>query len=145
MVIDEDPEPKRFQIDLFIVHPSIDPEELDANLQIEGHFRHKAGDQRYTPLGTPLDGTFPDTRWRHTVRFETGTNRFADQLTSFVDVMDRHRDYFAQLVKTGGSLCVILSFLGDGHFGDAIPKTTLAKISDLGVDLGIQVFTERQN
>lgn len=144
MVI-EDAGSKRFQIDLFIVHPSIDPDELDANLQLVGHFRHKAGDERRTPKGAPLEGTYPDTRWRHTVRFETKGNHFSDQLTSFVDEIAHHRDYLAQLLRTGGRLCVILNFLGDGYFGDKIPTATLARLTDLGLDLAIEVFADRQN
>jgi len=63
--------PKRFDVELFIVHPTIDPAELTRTLGLEAHFVHCVGDQRKTPKGTLLPGTYSDTRWRHTRQYET--------------------------------------------------------------------------
>jgi hypothetical protein len=39
---------------------------------------------------------------------------------------------------------VILQSLGDGYFGDDIPREILARLTDLELDLGIECFTAPQ-
>jgi hypothetical protein len=38
----------------------------------------------------------------------------------------------------------MVQFLGDGYFGDEIPRDLLARLLDLELDLGIECFTEPQ-
>lgn len=136
---------KRFQIDLLIIHPSLDPAEISASLQLNAQFQHRVGDQRYTPTGTKLSGAHPDTRWRYTERHETEGQHFVPQLEGFVDALHRHKAYFSHLASAGGSMTIVVNFLGDGYFGDQIPAKTLAKLSELNLNLGIEVFTDEQH
>ncbi len=55
---------KRFDVELFIVHPTLDPAEIDVTLGLDAKFSHRVGDQRKTPAGRLLKGTYQDTRWR---------------------------------------------------------------------------------
>jgi hypothetical protein len=136
---------KRFQIDLLIIHPSLDPMEISASLKLDAQFQHRVGDQRYTPTGIELSGSYPDTRWRYTERYETEGQHFVQQLEGFVDALRRHKTYFAYLASTGGSMMIVVNFLGDGYFGDQISAATMTKLSELGFDLGIEVFADKQH
>lgn len=136
---------KRFQIDLFIDHPSLDPDEISTSLQLDAQFQQRVRDQRHTPTGTKLSGFHPDTRWRYVERFATDEQYFAQRLEEFVEELRRRKAYFEHLKATGGSTTVILKFLGDGYFGDEIATKTLATLSELGLKLGIEVFTDQQH
>jgi len=142
---DDEGPPKRFKVELFIVHPSVDPAEISAALGLKARFVHPVGAQRRTPKGTLLPGTYPDTRWRHVRRYETTGQWVKDRIAELVEYLEPHRAYLAKLRDSGGRACVILAFLGDGYFGDTIPRSLLERLAELGLDLGIECFTVPQN
>jgi hypothetical protein len=53
-------------------------------------------------------------------------------------------DHLSRSLATPPSAELHIQFLGDGYFGDSIPPSTLAKIVDLGLSLGIECFIEPQ-
>jgi hypothetical protein len=127
---------KRFDVELFIVHPTLDPVKIGAALGLDAKFSHCVGDQRKTPKGTPLPGTYRDTRWRHSRRYDTPDQWFADKIAELID--------YIELRSTGGEACLNLQLLGDGYFGDEIPRTVLARLIDLELDFGIERFAGPQ-
>ena len=130
---------RRFDVELFIVHPTLDPAEISAALGLEAQGVHRVGDRRRTLKGTLLEGNYPDTRWRHSVRYEARAQHFRDKVAALVDELTPHRAFLADLRATGGRATVIVQFL-DGYFGDAIPAETLAKLADLQLELGIESY-----
>jgi hypothetical protein len=136
---------RRFDVELFIVHPSLDPADISRNLGMEGHFSCRVGDQRKTPQGRLLSGVYPDTRWRHSVRREATEQWFASEVIDFVASLEPHREFLVNVGATGGSASVIIQFLGDGYLADTVPSATLAKLADLGLSLGIECYTVPQS
>jgi Domain of unknown function (DUF4279) len=136
---------KRFDVELWIVHPTMDPARIDEELSIEASVVHCVGDQRKTPKGTLLTGTYGDTRWRHSRRFETSDQHFVDGVMALVADIEEHKAFFHELRSTGGRACVIVQFLGDGYFGDEMPRDLLKRIVDLELDFGIECYTEPQS
>jgi hypothetical protein len=141
----EEDTPRRFDVELFIVHPTWEPAEISAALGLEAHFEHRVGDRRNTPRALSAPGNYPDTRWRHCVRCSVRDQWFAAEVTRLVDRLEPHRAFFADLKSTGGRACVIIQFLGDGYFGDEIPRATLAKLVDLELTLAIECFADPQS
>ncbi len=140
----EQPASKRFDVELFIVHPTIDPAEISTTLGLDAKFAHRVGDQRKTPAGTLLPGVHRDTRWRHSRRYKTGDQWFADKVVGLIDRIEPHKEFLKSLTSSGGQICVIVQFLGDGYFGDEVPKVILSRLADLDLDLGIECFTVPQ-
>ncbi|KWV52958.1 hypothetical protein AS156_10035 [Bradyrhizobium macuxiense] len=140
-----DPTPRRFDVELFIVHPSLDPADISRALGMEGHFSHRVGDQRKTPKGTLLSGVYPDTRWRHSIRHTVTEQWFGSEVEGFVERLEPHKEFLTNLRETGGSATVIIQFLGDGYLADEVPPTTLAKLGELGLSLGIECFIDPQS
>jgi hypothetical protein len=136
---------KRFDVELFIVHPTLDPAEIDAALGLDAKFAHRAADQRRTPKGLPLPGKYRDTRWRHSRRYETPDQWFADKVAELIDCLEPHKPFLKNLRLTGGKASILVQFLGDGYFGDEIPRDTLARLVNLELDLGIECFTDPQS
>ena len=136
---------RRFDVELFVVHPTLDATDITAALGLEAHIVHPVGQPRGTPKGTPLPGTYRDTRWRHSVRHSVEDQCFAHRLADLVDRLVAKKAFLAELKSTGGRASVIVKFLGDGYFGDEMPVETLAKLVDLGLDLGIECFAVPQS
>lgn len=140
----DDPLPRRFDVELFIVHPLLDPADISRALGMEGHFSHRVGEPRETPKETLLSGVYPDTRWRHSIRHTITEQWFAPAVTDFVARLEPHKEFLSSLRETGGSATVIIQFLGDGYLADNIPLTTLVKLGELGLSLGIECFMDPQ-
>jgi Domain of unknown function (DUF4279) len=135
---------RQFHVELFIVHPTLDPADISATLGLDAHRAHRVGDPRKTPKGTPLSGNYPDTRWRHCIECSVTEQWFAAEVIRLIDRLEPHKAFFANLKSTGGEASIIIQFLGDGYFGDKIPTVTLAKLVDLELALAIEVFSEPQ-
>jgi len=136
---------RRFDVELFVVHPTIDPAEITATLGLEGHLVHPVGEQRKTPSGALLPGKYQDTRWRHSVRYEVKDQWFAAAVVKFVDRLALHKAFLHNLRSTGGRAMIIVQFLGDGYFGDELSHDTLAKLVELQLDFGFECFSTPQS
>lgn len=142
----EDGRPRRFGVALFIVHPTMDPADITAALGLEPTIVHPVGGEHRTPKGTVLPGRYRDTRWRHSIRHETRGQHFAGAVAALLDRLSPQKAFLAELRATGGRATLIIAFLGDdGHFGDVLPLATLAKLTDLQLDLGVEVYTVPQS
>jgi hypothetical protein len=73
---------RRFDVQLFIVHPTLHPAEITAALGLEPSIVHRVGDRRKTSKGTLLSGNYPDTQWRHSVRYDVRDQWFAKAMRS---------------------------------------------------------------
>jgi hypothetical protein len=135
-----DGEPGRFQVELFIVHPTFAPADISAALGLEAGHALRVGDPRKTPKGTPLSGNYRDMRWRYSVEYSAKEQWYAAEVTRFVDRLEPHKAFFAKLRSTGGTVCVIVQFFSSAHFADEIPLPTLAKLVDLELSLAIETY-----
>jgi len=142
---DEESTSRRFDVELFIVHPTVEPAQITAALGLEPQNVHKVGERRKTPAGTQLAGVYRDTRWRFSIRYEVQDQCFAEKVTELVDRLMPYREYLHQLSSTGGRASIIVQFLGDGYFGDEIPRATLVKLVDLELDFAIECFQVSQS
>jgi hypothetical protein len=135
-----DDKAQRFYLGLFIVHPTLAPEDISKALGMEAHVAHRAGAPRKTPKGTPLSGTYADTRWRHSVEHTIRDQWFAPEVTRLIDRLEPHKAFLAEIKSTGGTASIVIQFM-DGFLADEIPRATLAKLVDLELSLGIECFS----
>jgi hypothetical protein len=130
---------RRFDVELFIIHPKLDPAEITAELGLEPQNSHRAGDPRLTPKGDTLPGIYHDTRWRYSIELELKDQWFSEEVTKLVDRLAPHGAFLRKLRESGGRAQVIVQFFG-GYFGDEISRETLSKMIDLELDFGIECF-----
>ena len=133
-----------FDVELYVIHPKLHPEEISRALELDAHFTQTVGQPRKTPSGKPLSGTYADTYWRHRVPDAMPDQDLAELLADFMESLKSRREALAMLRETGGQTRLVVQFLGDGFMGDNIARKTLAAIVELGLDLGIECFTEPQ-
>jgi glycerophosphoryl diester phosphodiesterase len=136
--------PRRFDVELFIVHPTLDTAEITAELGLKPQNSHRVGDRRQAPNGVLLSGVYRDTRWRHSIEIELKDQWFSEQVTKLVDQLIPHRQFLKNLRATGGKAQIIVQFF-DAYYGDEIDRETLRKLIDLELDLGIECFSEPQS
>ena len=127
--------PRRADVELFIIHPAMTPTEITAALGLEAHNAHQVDHPRKTPKGRPLEGQYPDTRWRHSIRYELGGQWFADKITLLVDRLAAHKAFFHHVRATGGTAEIIVQFRGRiWSNGRSLRQV------ELQLDLGIECF-----
>ncbi|MBI2740178.1 MAG: DUF4279 domain-containing protein [Rhodospirillales bacterium] len=136
---------KRFDIDLFIIHPTLDPASIGKTLGLDAKVVHRVGDQRRAPSGRLLEGTYRDTRWRHRRHFKTSGQHFGDKIVDLLADIEPSKAFLHELRSTGGSACVVVHLLGDGYLGDKVSYDTLKKLIDLKLDFGIECYAEPQS
>jgi hypothetical protein len=78
-----------FDVELLIIHPTLDPAEIGSRLALDAEFSHRVGDQRKTPKGARLPGSYRDTRWRHSRRYETSDQWFAGKVAELIACISR--------------------------------------------------------
>lgn len=130
---------RRFHVELFIVHPTFVPADISIALGLEADHAHRVGDPTKTPKGTPLSGNYSDTRWRYCVEQNVRDQWYAAEVTKLLDRLEPHKAFFENLRSTGGRACIIIQFL-DGYLSDQISRSTLSKMIELGLDLGLESY-----
>ena len=129
----------RFFLDLFIVHPTLVPDEITKILGMEPHVTHCVGAPRRTPKGTPLSGTYADTRWRHSMEHVVDDPGFTSELSYLIDALGPHQAFFAEVKAHGGTASIIIQFM-DGFLADELSSVTLARLVELDLSLGIECY-----
>lgn len=133
---------RRIHVELFIVHPTLDPVDISRALGLEAQNSHRVADQRKTPTGRLLSGVYTDTRWRHCIERMVTDPVFAAEVVGFVERLEARKEFLADVRATGGSASLIIQFLGGAYFSDALAPATLAKLAELGLGLGIECYVE---
>ena len=129
----------RFYLQLFIAHPTLAPEEISKALGMETHHAHCVGTPRRTPKGTPLPGTYADTRWRHSTEHVITDQWFASEVSRLIDNLEPHKAFFADVKSSGGTASIVVQFMG-GFLADELSCATLARLVDLDLSLGVECF-----
>ena len=124
--------PRRFDIDLLIIHPTLPPAAITAAMRWRPRVVHAVGAARSTPSGMALPGHYRDTCWRYEWRYVTREQWFAFALDSAAQALEKRALFLRRLLDSGGEVHLSVQFLGDGYFGDAIAPGTMARLARLG-------------
>jgi hypothetical protein len=143
---DYERESQRFDVQLFIKHPSLHPTDITTALGLEPTIAMTVGELRATPKGTLTGGRYDRTAWRYKNRYEITDQWFAGRVAELVDRLMPHKAFLCELTETGGYSCLIISFLGDdGHFGDELSIETLRKMTEMKMKFAIELYTVCQS
>lgn len=128
-----------YRILLLIKHPNIDPNLITSELNVEPDRTWRAGDLRETPAGNRLPGVRTETMWTYTFAYGND-RRFFVRVDELVDWLNKHQDFLLSVESGRGSTEIYVQLPGDANLGDAVSWKTLKKMTDLRVDLSIEVF-----
>jgi uncharacterized protein DUF4279 len=124
---------------LLIRHPTIDPEEIFRELDLNPHTSWKVGDPIRTLKGRVMPGRRPHSTWNHI--FETRKDAsFFEEVEHVLSCLTSHKDFFTKIIKEGGYGEIYLQLPGQVNQGSAAKPSVLRLIADLGLHLGAEVF-----
>ena len=127
-------------IRILIVHPTLTPDEISAEFNLEPDMTQCVGQLRRGPKGNLLSGVWPDTRWSVS-EVRNGDRYFFTCLDKLLDRFSLHRDFLRKIAETGGRTNFIVELPGGRmNVGDTLTEQTVAKLADLKGSLGLEVY-----
>ncbi|MEJ0062752.1 MAG: DUF4279 domain-containing protein [Alphaproteobacteria bacterium] len=133
----------RFQVSFWIGHPSVDPEEISAALELQPFGMARAGEPRKTPKGNPVPGVNKLTTWRHHLLITTGT-RLPDALSQFNKTLSGKAEYLRGLVNTGGTLEYFIGAFMEDNRIEELSWQLLKECADLQISLTLDMYPQEQ-
>jgi hypothetical protein len=130
-------------VSLLVRHPDADLSGLSDALALPAFRTWNKGDPVITPKGRRVGGTYSDSRWSHVWPRRRGSD-MAAAISGVLDEMEPRRAFLRQLRRRGAVPQVILSVAGLAHVGGTLAPELLARLADLGLELGIEFFAEPQ-
>jgi hypothetical protein len=139
--VDDENSQLRYRVRLVIHHPNIDPDHITETLGLTPHHSAIAGSVRKTPKGTILPGPHRTSVWSHSYRVERHRHFFSE-IAKMIDRLEPHKALLHEIDESGGSICLIADLPGEVNIGSEFPWRDMARLSDLHIDLGIEVYPE---
>ena len=130
---------RSFQMTLAITHPSIDPGEISRQLSLSPSRQTRAGQNRVTPAGERLDGTYRFSSWGHALDMSEVTD-LTEFLPSLIERLAPHAAFFQNLVREGGSVELFCGVFADGNWDESFHHSLLRKLADMAIDLRLDVY-----
>lgn len=125
-----------YTVSLQVRHPNADPKSIIAGLGLSPSRFWNAGDQRVTPTGTQLTGTYPES---YCVFYlgDGDDGELAEFLRVTLRSLEHAAAFISELRRTGGTLNFHVSW-STGDRGEIFGVELLADMARFGVDLGIE-------
>jgi hypothetical protein len=127
--------PFAYTVSLQVFHPNSDPKEIAAGIGLPSSRSWMVGEQRATPKGTRLPGTYSDSY----CVFPLGggdDGELADFLRVALRKLEQVATFISEIRRTGGKLNLFVSW-SVGDRGEVFDVELLAQMARIGVDLGI--------
>lgn len=99
---------------------------------------HTKGEPRTTPTGRKLEGRYPEAMWTYVWRIGRDQD-VVEQLKAIVECVAKASSIIMQ-ARANGVAELIVRIQGPGHIGFDIPNQIVARIGEIGLALGFEVF-----
>ncbi|WP_156397471.1 MULTISPECIES: hypothetical protein [unclassified Sphingomonas] len=125
-----------YSVSLQVWHPSADPQDIIVGMGLPPKRFWMVGEQRVTPKGTPLPGTYDKSYCVFDIG-DGNDGELADFLRETLRKLEHAGPFISALRSTGGKLSFFISWSPSGH-GEVFDVELLADMARLGIDLGIE-------
>ena len=136
--------PTVFEVRILIKHAFIDPTSINNRLGIRYSNAWGVGEQRRTPKGTILNGTYEYTMWNYSKWFEF-SGGIENEIDEILLILSGNLTFVREIVRTGGVVSVILNIPGNKHFFGEISQKHMHSITTLGIKFEFEVFPENND
>jgi len=130
---------RSFQVTLAIRHPNIDPSDISRALSLPPTRQTRAGQQRVTPTGELLKGTYQFSSWGHAFDARAVTD-LSEFLPCLLDRLTPHGTYFLELIRDGGNVELFCGVFADVNWDESFHHTLLRRLAEMGIDLRLDVY-----
>ena len=132
-----------YGVSLRMRHPTIDPMEITNQLSIIPTYSWKQGDDRKTPMGQSLDGSYKKSYWCFCYSIPPDTS-LSDFLHSCVNQLAPYHDLFHRISKEHGQSEFYVGLRGNVNAGDELQWDLLSRLVELRLNLAIEVFPRKK-
>ena len=132
--------PYTYVISLRVKHPSRELSYLESLLELKTKGTWVVGEQRQTPKGNILEGTYPESYWYSALTNENESSEnisIETSLEEWTNKLSTHRAEFNRITNEGGTIEYFVWVYCDKNLGIEISPDLMKNISSLGISLGI--------
>lgn len=135
--------PFKYRLSLRLFHPDIDPREVTAALRLTPLRSWKRGQQKTTPVGTTLRGTYPKSYWCARLEHPVGID-LSDFLEMTLRKLTCRRKFFEKVRLTGGSVELYVGWFSPSNSGQVLGWELLQGFANLRIDLALDIYAQDQ-
>jgi len=129
----------KFEISLRFFSKVIDPAEIYTQLGLEPEWQHKIGEPRKTPKGIALKGVY-DISYCSFNFDRQNDEELHEMLDRILNGLTPHAELFYRMRDSGGRAEFFIGWYSPGNTGDTLSFELLRKISELRIDLALDVY-----
>ncbi|WP_156353263.1 MULTISPECIES: hypothetical protein [unclassified Sphingomonas] len=125
-----------YRVSLQVWHPDTDPERMIAGIGRPARRHWKVGEERTTPNGTPLPGTYRESYCVFDLG-EGDDGQLAAFLRRTLVELEHAAEFISDLRRTGGKVGYYVSWFPGDH-GETFDADLIAGMARLGLDFGVE-------
>jgi uncharacterized protein DUF4279 len=133
--------PFEYKVSLRLQHPSMNPDEISAALSLKPKQKWKAGEQRKTPTGIPLEGNREESYWCCDMDHPNGVE-LSEFLETLTKKLKEKKEFLAKIRSTGGSTEFFIGWFSRRNSGDIFDWKLLKTLAELQINLSFDVYGE---
>jgi hypothetical protein len=137
-----------FTVSLTIRHPSVDPQEITRALGFEPQHSWKAGEQRRTAQGRPLEGAYHESYWTGEFRELDASLRGVVEIEAVllqaVVQLRRSQKFLSRLQSEGATVELCVEAAGGSELTVALSPQLTSMLARSGFSLVLKVLAEAQ-
>lgn len=119
----------------------MDPDTITKQLSLAPSRCWQAGKERYDLKGNKLSGTWPETKWWHAWKVNGNLGiSFFEKTTLIIDDLYPNRDFFCKINQDQGKTLLIIDLPGSSNQGSELPFSSIKKLAEMKINMGIEVF-----
>ena len=132
-----------FTMSLRIRHPDIDPALITSTLGLEPQHSWRAGAERKSSSGDPLDGSYRESYWTCALmahpKLSTAQISVESELRQTLGTLRRSFDFLQSLQDSGGTTEVYVSIFAREEFRIELLADVAALLGRMGITMAIEV------
>lgn len=131
--------PYRFDVLFRVFHPKMDPDEISMQLGMTATRKWRAGDQRRTPKGQPLEGIYKSSYCFFTLAREK-RGGLPELMEKFIKRVSRHKAFLATITSTKGRLELYISMFPTKNSGEILDWRMLDRLGKFKISLALDIY-----
>ncbi len=129
-----------FDISVMVSHPTLRADELTREFGMEPKNSWSVGDVCATPDGKIFPGIRSGTYWNYSEEIRDKRDFSLALMEFFARAFESRSGFVGELVDSGGEILLLVYLHGSTNIGAVIKPADLARLAQLRVSLGIEVF-----
>lgn len=129
----------KFDMSFRVRHPTMDAKKICVELGLTAKYCWTVGEQRRTPKGDFLEGSYPETYCTFILEKEAQTE-LADLIKSSNQMLRPHKNFLQSIYSSGGRLEYFIGWYSDGNSGEEFDADLLAEMADLKIGLTLDFY-----